>query len=95
MKPEMTVLANTSSSLTNRPKKQIPSQSVQNPSVNISSLNDMFKSVVTVFQQIATELFWTEPEGDTIMEITKIILKPMKQNGCIQMACTADYNHDK
>jgi hypothetical protein len=40
----------------------LPSQSVQTPNVNCSSLNDMFKVVARVFQQIMTELSGVESE---------------------------------
>jgi hypothetical protein len=39
-----------------RHNQQVPSQSVQAPNANSSSLNDIFKVVATVFQQILTEL---------------------------------------
>jgi hypothetical protein len=42
----------------------------------------MLKVIKTVFQQIVTELNGAESEEDRIVAITKIILKPMKQNGC-------------
>jgi hypothetical protein len=42
----------------------------------------MLKVVATIFQQVMTELSGAEAEEDRIMAITKIVLKPMKQNGC-------------
>jgi hypothetical protein len=39
-----------------RHNQQVPSQSVQAPNVNNSFLNEMFKVVATVFQQIMTEI---------------------------------------
>jgi hypothetical protein len=64
-----------------RHNQQVQSQSVQAPNVNNSSLNDMFKIVTTVFQQIMTKLNAAMSE-DRIVAITKIELKLMKQNGC-------------
>jgi hypothetical protein len=61
---------------------KVPIQSVQAPKGNNSSLNDMFKVVVTVFQRIMTELNATESEEDRIVANTKIVLKLMKQSGC-------------
>jgi hypothetical protein len=55
-------------------------KSVQALNANSSSLNDMFKAVATIFQQIMTELTGAELE-DRIMTITKTALKLMKQNG--------------
>jgi hypothetical protein len=52
------------------------------PNVNSSSLNDMFKAVITVYRQIMTELSGAESE-DRIVTITKIVLKLMKQNVCM------------
>jgi hypothetical protein len=46
------------------------------------SLNDMFKVVATVFQQITTELNGAESKEDRIVAIINIVLKLMKQNGC-------------
>jgi hypothetical protein len=60
---------------------QVPSQSVQAPNANSSSLNGIFTAVATMFQQIMTELSATEPEAGKIMAITKIVLKPLKQDG--------------
>jgi hypothetical protein len=42
-----------------------------------------------------TELNVAKSEEDRIVALIKIILKFMKQNGCIQTTCTADYEHDK
>jgi hypothetical protein len=56
-----------------RHNQQVPSQSVQAPNVNNSSLN-MFKVVTMVFQQIMTELNAAELEEDRIVAITKIVL---------------------
>jgi hypothetical protein len=61
--------------------KYQPSQSVDAPNATISSLNDMFKVVKTIFQQIMTELICAKSEEDRIMAITRIVLKLMKQNG--------------
>jgi hypothetical protein len=55
-------------------------KSVQAPNANSSSLNDMFKVLSTIFQQIMTEFNGAETER--IMAITKTVLKVMKQNGC-------------
>jgi hypothetical protein len=55
-----------------------PSQSVQAPNVNSSSVNDMFKVVATVFQHIMTELNGAESEEGRIVAIIKIILKQVK-----------------
>jgi hypothetical protein len=60
-------------------QQQVPSQSVQAPNVNSSSLNDMLKVVATVFQQILTGLNGAESKEDKIMTITKIVLNLMKQ----------------
>jgi hypothetical protein len=56
------------------------SRSVQDPKANSSSLNDIFKVVATIFQQIATELNGAEAEEDKITAVIKIVLKLMKQN---------------
>jgi hypothetical protein len=53
-------------------------QQFNRPTENNSSLNDMFRVVATVFQQINM----VESEGDRIVTITKIVLKLVKQNGC-------------
>jgi hypothetical protein len=50
------------------------------PTVNGSSVDDMFK-VATVVQQIMTELNGAVSEEDKIVAITKIVLNLMKQNG--------------
>jgi hypothetical protein len=63
-------------------QQQVPSQSVQAPDANNSSLNDMFIVVAKAFQQIMTELNGAESEEDRRGSITKIALKLMKQNGC-------------
>jgi hypothetical protein len=62
-----------------RHNQQVPSQSVQVPNANSSSLN-MFTVVAIIFQQILTQLNGAESEV-RIMAITKTILKLMKQNG--------------
>jgi hypothetical protein len=62
--------------------QQIPSQSLQAPNANSSSLNDMFKVVATILQQIMTELSGSESEEDRIVAMTNIVFKLMKQNGC-------------
>jgi hypothetical protein len=43
----------------------------------------MFTVVATIFQQIMTELNGAESEEEKIVVITRIVLKFMKQNGCI------------
>jgi hypothetical protein len=43
----------------------------------------MFREVATVLQQIMTHLNGAESEADRIVAITKIVLKLMRQNGCI------------
>jgi hypothetical protein len=63
-------------------QQQVPSHSVQAPNANSSSVNNMFKVVTVIFQQIMTELNGTKSEEDTIMAVIKIVLKVMKQNGC-------------
>jgi hypothetical protein len=63
-------------------QQQTPSQSVQAPNKNSSSVSDIFKVVAMIFQHITTELNEAESEEDRIMSITKIVLKLMKQNGC-------------
>jgi hypothetical protein len=60
-------------------QQQVPSQCVQAPNANSSSLDDMFTAVSTMFQQIMTELSGVESEEDRIMTITKIVLMLMKQ----------------
>jgi uncharacterized protein YoaH (UPF0181 family) len=62
-------------------QQQVPSQSVQAPNVNGLSLNDMFKIVAAIFQQIMTQLNGNESEQDRIAAITKVVLKLMKPNG--------------
>jgi hypothetical protein len=54
-----------------RHNQQVPSQSVQSPNANNSSLNDMFKVVTTVrvFQQIMTEVNGAESEEDRTVAI--------------------------
>jgi hypothetical protein len=64
-----------------RHSQQVPSQSVQAPNANSSSLNNMSTTVVTIFQQIMAELNGTESEEARIMAITKIVFKLMKQSG--------------
>jgi hypothetical protein len=44
-------------------------------------VDDMFKVVIMIFQQIMTELNGAESEEDRIMAITKTVLKLVKQNG--------------
>jgi len=63
-----------------QPTMQKTGQSVQAPSVNSSSLDDMFK-VATIVQQIMTELNGAVSEENKIVAITKIVLNLMKQNG--------------
>jgi hypothetical protein len=43
----------------------------------------MFTVVAKVFQQIVSELNGTESEEGRTVVITKIVLKLMKQNGCM------------
>jgi hypothetical protein len=62
-----------------QPTMQKTGQSVQAPSVNSSSLDDMFK-VATIVQQIMTELNGAVSEENKIVAITKIVLNLMKQN---------------
>jgi hypothetical protein len=59
------------------------SHSFQIPNVNSSSLYEIFKVVGKVFQQIMTDPSGTESEENGIAIITKMLLKPMKQTGCI------------
>jgi hypothetical protein len=66
-----------------RHNQQAPDQSVQTPGVNSSFLNGMFKAVATAFQQIMTELNGAESGEDSILAVTTIVLKLLKQNGCI------------
>jgi hypothetical protein len=85
--PDCTVLPATLGEMSAPPplrhiQQQLLSQSVQAPNVNSSSLNNMFKVVATVFQQIMTELNGAESEEDRMVAIRKIVLKLMKQNGC-------------
>jgi hypothetical protein len=58
-------------------EKLVPNQT---SNANSSSLNDMFTVVATILQQILTEFNWAESEEDRIMDITKIVVKLMKQN---------------
>jgi hypothetical protein len=62
-------------------QSQVPSQSVQAPNANSSSLKDMFTVVATIFQQIMTALSRAESVEDRIMSITETALKLVKQNG--------------
>jgi hypothetical protein len=62
-------------------QQQVPSQSVQAPNANSSSLSDLFTVVREIFQQIMTELNGAESEDDRIMAITKMKLKLMKWSG--------------
>jgi hypothetical protein len=48
----------------------------------------MIKVVATVFKQTMTELNGDESEKDKIMAITKIVLKPMKQNWHVLLTVT-------
>jgi hypothetical protein len=63
-----------------RHSQQVPSQSVQVPNANSSSVNDIFKVVTTIVEQIIRELSGAKSEEDRTMAITKILLKLMKQN---------------
>jgi hypothetical protein len=65
-----------------RHNQQVPSQSVQAPNAYSSSLNDIFKAVTTISQQIMTELNGAESEEYRIKVITRIVLILMKENGC-------------
>jgi hypothetical protein len=56
-------------------------QSVRAPNVNIFSLDNILKVVVTVVQQIITESNGAVSEVAKILAITKIVLNLMKQNG--------------
>jgi hypothetical protein len=56
-------------------------QSVQAPSENSASLDNMFR-VATVVQQIMTGLNGAVSEEDKIVAITKIVMKLMNSNGC-------------
>jgi hypothetical protein len=60
--------------------QQLPSQ-FQAPNAKNSSLNDRFKVVATVFQQVMTELNGAESEEERIVAITKIVLKLTKKGG--------------
>jgi hypothetical protein len=60
--------------------QQLMGQSVQAPLVNSQSLDNMLR-VVTVVQQIMTEVSGALSEEDKIEAITKIVLKLMNQNG--------------
>jgi hypothetical protein len=41
----------------------------------------MFQAVATAFQKIVTDLDGADSEVDRILDITKIVLKLIKQNG--------------
>jgi hypothetical protein len=60
-------------------QKLVPSQSVQVPNVNSSSLSKIFEVVATIFLQIITELNGDESEEDRLMAITEIVLRLMKK----------------
>jgi hypothetical protein len=47
----------------------------------VSSVDNMLKVVIMLFQQIMTEFNGYESEEDRIMAFTKIVLKLMKKNG--------------
>jgi hypothetical protein len=49
--------------------------------VNSSSLNDAFKAVATLFQQIIILLNGAESEENRILAIEKIVLKLVKHHG--------------
>jgi hypothetical protein len=51
---------------------QVPSQSIRLLMQTVSSVDDMFKVVVMIFQQIMTELNGAESEEDRIIALTKI-----------------------
>jgi hypothetical protein len=68
----------TSASL--RVRQQNKGQSIQTPTVNSSPLDNMLR-VVTVVQQIMTEVNCAVSEEQKIVAITKIVLNLMKQNG--------------
>jgi hypothetical protein len=61
-------------------QEQERGQSVQAPHVSSKPLDNMLK-VVTVVQQIMTEVSGALSEEDKIVAITKIVLKLMNQNG--------------
>jgi hypothetical protein len=58
-----------------RQKQQVQGQSVQTPNVNSSYLNNLFKVVATIFQEIMTQLSGAELEEDRIIAITKNCIK--------------------
>jgi hypothetical protein len=60
-------------------QQQVPSQSVQAPNANSSSLNDIFTADATTFQHVMTELNGAESEADRMMAATKIALKTREE----------------
>jgi hypothetical protein len=60
--------------------QQITGQSVQAPLVNSQALDNMLR-VVTVVQQIMTEVSGALSEEEKIVAITIIVLKLMNQKG--------------
>jgi hypothetical protein len=62
-------------------EQQTTGQSVRAPNVKNLSLNKTFKAVVTVVQQIMTELNGAVLEEAKLLAITKIVLNLMEQNG--------------
>jgi hypothetical protein len=76
-------------------QQHVPSQSVHAPNANSLSVNDIFKVVATIFQQIIRELNGAKSEEDRIMAITKILLKLVKQKCPLEVIggkyeCTAE-----
>jgi hypothetical protein len=61
-------------------QEQETGQSVQAPNVSSHSFDNMLK-VVTVVQQLMTEVIGGLSEEEKIVAITKIVLKLMNQNG--------------
>jgi hypothetical protein len=55
-------------------------QSVQAPLVNSQPIDNMLK-IVTVVQQMMTEVSGAQSQEEQIVTITKIVLKLMIQNG--------------
>jgi hypothetical protein len=62
------------------PTLQQTGQSVQAPLLNSQPVDNMLK-VVTVVQQIMTEVSGAQSQEEQIVAITKIVLKLMNQNG--------------
>jgi hypothetical protein len=75
-----TVVGEMAAQLPLRHYQQVPSQSIQTPDVNSSSLKDMFDVVAMVFQQIMTELSEANSDEERIVAIIKIVLRHVKRN---------------